>query len=39
MDDKVQTVISEKLGDVFGRLDDATMLSMNRALAVWLGFA
>jgi len=39
MDDKVQSVISEKLGDVFGRLDDATMLSINRALAVWLGFA
>ena len=39
MIDKVQTVPREKLGAAFGRLDDATMLTINRALAVWLGFA
>ncbi len=39
MVDKVQTVPREKLGAAFGRLDDATMLTINRALAVWLGFA
>ena len=26
-------------GDVFGRLDDTDMLSVNRALAVFLGIA
>ena len=39
MVDKAQTVPCEKVGPAFGRLDDATMLSINRALAVWLGFA
>jgi mRNA interferase MazF len=39
MVDKVQTVPREKLGAAFGRLDDPTMLTINRALAVWLGFA
>lgn len=39
MVDKVQTVPSEKVGQVFGRLEDATMVSINRALALWLGFA
>jgi len=39
MVDKIQTVPCEKVRDAFGRLDDATMLSVNRALAVWLGFA
>ncbi len=39
MVDKVQTVPSEKVGEVFGRLDEATMQEINRALAVWLGFA
>ncbi len=39
MVDKVQTVPCEKVGAAFGQLDDAAMLSINRALAVWLGFA
>ncbi len=37
--DKVQTVPCEKVRAAFGQLDDAMMLSINRALAVWLGFA
>ena len=36
MVDKPQSVAREKIGEVFGRLDDETM---NRALAVFLGFA
>ncbi len=39
MVDKVQTVPREKVGADFGRLDDTSMLTINRALAVWLGFA
>ena len=39
MIDKLQTVPCEKVGDIFGRVDDKTMLAVNRALAVWLGFA
>ncbi|BBE09893.1 Transcriptional modulator of MazE/toxin, MazF [Mycoavidus cysteinexigens] len=39
MIDKVQTVPREKVGLSFGRLDKQTLLSVNRALAVFLGFA
>ncbi len=39
MVDKAQTVKRDKLGETFGRLDDETMVSVNRALAVFLGFA
>ncbi|MBL6957034.1 MAG: type II toxin-antitoxin system PemK/MazF family toxin [Chlorobium phaeobacteroides] len=39
MVDKVQSVPAEKVGQVFGHLEDATMVSVNRALALWLGFA
>jgi len=39
MVDKVQAVAREKIGPTFGRLDDTSMLAINRALAVWLGFA
>ena len=39
MVDKAQTVPREKVGEPFGRLDDTTMLSVTRALAVFLGFA
>jgi mRNA interferase MazF len=39
MVDKIQTVPCEKVGPVFGRLNDMEMLSVNRALALWLGFA
>jgi mRNA interferase MazF len=37
--DKAQTVLLEKVGETFGRLDDTTMLAVTRALAVFLGFA
>jgi mRNA interferase MazF len=39
MVDKAQTVPSEKIGKVIGNLDDATMMAVNRALALWFGFA
>jgi len=39
MVDKIQTVPAEKIGKVIGMLDDATMIEVNRALALWLGFA
>ena len=39
MVDKAQTVPREKVGEPLGRLDDSTMLSVTRALAVFLGFA
>ena len=39
MVDKPQSVSREKIGLVFGHLDDQTMLAVNRALAVFLGFA
>ncbi len=37
--DKAQTVSREKIGQSFGRLDDATMLKVTRSLAVFLGIA
>ena len=37
--DKVMTVLREKLGPAFGRLDDTTMLKVNRALALFMGIA
>ena len=39
MVDKPKSVAREKVGAVFGRLDDETMLAVNRVLAVFLGFA
>ena len=39
MVDKLQTVPRERVGTVNGRVDDATMLAVNRALATFLGFA
>ena len=39
MADKVQTIPREKIGEAFGRLDENTMVEVNRALAVFLGFA
>lgn len=39
MVDKPSTVLRERLGPVFGRVDDATQLAVNRALAVFLGLA
>lgn len=37
--DKVMTVARERVGGVIGRLDDATMLKVNRSLAVFVGIA
>ena len=39
MVDKAMTVRRERLGSPFGRLDPETMLSVNRSLALFLGFA
>jgi len=39
MVDKAQTVPREKVGQIIGRLDSATMVAVNRALALFLGFA
>ncbi len=37
--DKPMTVKSDKVGAAFGRLDDVTMISVNRSLALLLGLA
>lgn len=39
MVDEPQTPPRSKLGAAIGHLDDATMLAVNRVLAVFLGFA
>lgn len=39
MVDKPQSVARDKIGSVLGHLDDAAMLAVNRALAVFLGLA
>jgi len=39
MIDKTHTVPSEKLSTPFGKLSDESMVAINRALAVFLGFA
>jgi len=39
MVDKTHTVPRDKIGKILGRLDEATTLSINRALALFLGFA
>lgn len=39
MIDKTMTVRRDKLGPPFGRLDDESMLSVTRLLAVFLGIA
>lgn len=39
MVDKIQAVPRSRLGPVFGRVDDATMLAVDRALAVFLAMA
>lgn len=36
--DKIMTVRRERLGTVIGRLDGASLVAINRALAVFLGF-
>jgi mRNA interferase MazF len=37
--DKIMTMPRARVGRVIGRLDDATMLRVNRALAVFVGMA
>ena len=37
--DKIVTVKRQRIGGVIGRLDDATMLKVNRSLAVFVGIA
>lgn len=37
--DKVMSVLRGKVGPVFGRLDDAMMLKVSRALALFTGIA
>lgn len=39
MVDKIQTVSADKVGQVIGHLEDDTLIAVNRALALWLGFA
>lgn len=39
MIDKAMTIRREKLGVIFGRLDDEAMLAVNRSLIVFLGIA
>ena len=39
MIDKAMSVKRDKLGPPFGRLEDASMLSVTRSLAVFLGLA
>lgn len=39
MVDKAHTVARDKVGRVIGQLDDTALLALNRALAVFLGFA
>jgi mRNA interferase MazF len=39
MVDKVTAVRREKIGKAVGRLDDATMIRVNRAIALWFGLA
>jgi mRNA interferase MazF len=39
MVDKAMSVRRERIGELFGHLDDETMISVNRSLALFLGFA
>ena len=39
MVDKIQTIPLEKIGGEIGRASDEEMLAINRALAIFLGFA
>jgi mRNA interferase MazF len=39
MVDKPQSVARDKIGSLLGHLDDAAMLAVNRAMAVFLGLA
>jgi mRNA interferase MazF len=37
--DKIMTIRRERIGAVIGRIDDDTLVGVNRALAVWIGIA
>jgi mRNA interferase MazF len=37
--DKIMTVKRERVGRVIGRLDDATLVKVNRSLAAFIGIA
>jgi len=37
--DKPMTIKADKIGTAFGNLDDASMVSVNRSLALILGLA
>ncbi|TAN45488.1 MAG: type II toxin-antitoxin system PemK/MazF family toxin [Rhodospirillales bacterium] len=37
--DKAMTIRRDKIGETIGHLDDTTMVSVNRALSVFLGIA
>jgi len=39
MIDKAMTVRRDKIGEPFGRLDDDVLISVNRSLALFFGFA
>jgi mRNA interferase MazF len=39
MVDKAHTVVREKLSAPFGKIDESLMLTINRTLALFLGFA
>jgi mRNA interferase MazF len=39
MVDKAQTVARDRIGETIGRLGDEELLAVNRALALFLGFA
>jgi mRNA interferase MazF len=39
MVDKAQTVARDKIGAPFGRVEEETLLAINRALAVFIGIA
>lgn len=39
MVDKPQSIARDKVGQVIGRLDDETMVAVNRALAIFIGVA
>jgi len=37
--DKIMTIQRDRVGAVIGRVDDDTLVGVNRALAVWIGIA
>ena len=39
MVDKVTAIRRDRIGKVIGRLDDNTMIRVNRAVAMWVGLA